>query len=80
MRARTIAAWGLALLALANAVVVVALWLATGGPSDVHDLSSALTSAGRVAGLLGAYLVLVELLLLARIQLLERLYLSLIHI
>jgi len=74
VRARTIAAWGLALLALANAVVVVALWLATGGPSDIHDLSSALTSAGRVAGLLGAYLVLVELLLLARIPLLERLY------
>ena len=36
--------------------------------------ASALTSAGRVAGLLGAYLVLVELLLLARIPLLERLY------
>ena len=48
------------------------LWLAAGGPDDVHDLSSALTAAGRVAGLLGAYLVLVELLLLARIPLLER--------
>ena len=52
--------------------MVVGLWLATGGPDDVHDLSSALTAAGRVAGLLGAYLVLVELLLLARIPLLER--------
>ena len=68
------AGWGLALLALANAAVVVSLWLAAGGPADIHDLSSALTSAGRVAGLLGAYLVLVELLLLARIPLLERLY------
>ena len=68
------AGWGLALLALANAAVVVSLWLAAGGPADVHDASSALTSAGRVAGLLGAYLVLVELLLLARIPLLERLY------
>jgi predicted ferric reductase len=73
-RVRTLAGRGLALLALANAVVVVSLWLATGGPSDVHDLGGALTSAGRVAGLLGAYLVLVELLLLARIPLLERLY------
>lgn len=72
--ARRVAGWGLALLASANAVVVVCLWAATGGPADVHDLSSALTSAGRVAGLLGAYLVLVELLLLARIPLLERLY------
>jgi predicted ferric reductase len=72
--ARRVAGWGLALLASANAVVVVCLWAATGGPADVHDLSSALTSAGRVAGLLGAYLVLVELLLLARIPVLERIY------
>jgi len=71
-RARRVAGWGLALLALANACAVAGLWLATGGPDDVHDLSSALTAAGRVAGLLGAYLVLVELLLLARIPLLER--------
>ncbi len=69
---RRAAGWGLALLALANACAVAGLWLATGGPDDVHDLSSGLTAAGRVAGLLGAYLVLVELLLLARIPLLER--------
>ncbi len=73
-RVRRTAGWGLALLALANAGVVVGLWLAGGGPADIHDLSSGLTSAGRVAGLLGAYLVLVELLLLARIPLLERVY------
>lgn len=71
---RRVAGWGLALLASANAGVVVSLWLATGGPADVHDLASGLTAAGRVAGLLGAYLVLVELLLLARIPLLERIY------
>ena len=73
-RVRRTAGWGLALLALANAGVVVGLWVGGGGPADVHDLSSGLTSAGRVAGLLGAYLVLVELLLLARIPLLERIY------
>jgi len=71
-RARRVAGWGLALLALANACAVAGLWLATGGPDDIHDISSALTAAGRVAGLLGAYLVLVELLLLARIPLVER--------
>ena len=71
-RRRRVAGWGLALLALANAYVVVALWAATGGPADIHDTSSALTGAGRLAGLLGAYLVLVELLLLARVPLLER--------
>ncbi len=73
-RLRRSAGWGLALLALANGAVVVGLWAAAGGPADVHDLGSGLTSAGRVAGLLGAYLVLVELLLLARIPLLERVY------
>ena len=73
-RARRVAGWGLALLALANAAVVVSLWLAAGGPADVHDPRARSPPPGRVAGLLGAYLVLVELLLLARIPLLERLY------
>jgi len=55
-----------AALALLNAVAVVALW----GPSgmrDIHDTASLLTGLGRVTGLLGAYLALVQLLLLARI-------------
>jgi predicted ferric reductase len=51
----------LALLGVANAVAVVALWLHGGG---LHD--EALTSLGRLTGLLGAYLSLVELLVLAR--------------
>jgi predicted ferric reductase len=53
--------------------VVVGLWWLAGGPDDVQDTASALTAAGRVTGLLGAYLVLVELLLLARLPPLERL-------
>jgi predicted ferric reductase len=52
-----------AALALLNALVVVALW----SPSDIHDTASLLTGLGRVTGLLGAYLALVQLLLLARI-------------
>ena len=72
-RGRRVAGWGLALLAAGNAVAVVAIWATSGGPRDVHDAASALASAGRLAGLLGAYLVLVELLLLARIPLLDRL-------
>jgi predicted ferric reductase len=51
----------LALLGAANAAVVVALWVHGGG---LHD--EALVSAGRLTGLLGAYLALVELLVLAR--------------
>jgi predicted ferric reductase len=68
---RRIAGWGLALLALGNAALVVGLWLGS-GLRDIHDTASLLTGLGRVAGLLGAYLVLVELLLLARIPALER--------
>jgi predicted ferric reductase len=67
-----IAGWGLALLAAANAGVVVALWLGGGGVQDIRDTASLLVGLGRVSGLLGAYLVLVELLLLARLPLLER--------
>jgi len=68
-----IAGWGLALLLVANAGVVLSLWWRSGGPSDVHDTASLLTGLGRITGLLGAYLVLVELLLLARLPVLERL-------
>src|SRR5918997_1830942 len=55
-----------AALALGNAVVVVALW-GPAGVRDIHDTASLLTGLGRVTGLLGAYLALVQLLLLARI-------------
>ena len=68
-----IAGWGLALLVPANAVVVVALWWARAALQDVDDTASLLVGLGRISGLLGAYLVLVELLLLARLPLLERL-------
>jgi predicted ferric reductase len=69
---RRIAGWGLALLAAANAVVVVSLW-GPGGIRDIHDTAGLLTGLGRVAGLLGAYLVLLQLLLLARLPVLDRL-------
>jgi predicted ferric reductase len=55
-----------AALALLNAVVVVWLW-GPAGVRDIHDTASLLTGLGRVTGLLGAYLALVQLLLLARI-------------
>ena len=69
---RRTAGWGLALLAAANAAIVVSLW-GPGGVRDIHDTASLLTGLGRVAGLLGAYLVLVQLLLLARLPVLDRL-------
>jgi predicted ferric reductase len=72
LRAR-IAGWALALVAVANALFVVALWLSAGGLDDIRDAATLLTGAGRVTGLLGAYVVLVELLLLARLPVLDRL-------
>jgi len=73
VRGTRIAGWGLALLVPANAVVVVSLWWSSGGAQDVDDTASLLVGIGRIAGLLGAYFVLVELVLLARLPALERL-------
>ena len=63
----------LALLALANAGLVVALWASAAGAGDREGPAGALAEVARLSGLLGAYLVLVELLLLARLPVLDRL-------
>jgi len=67
-------ATGFDLLALfaGNLALVVGLWWRGGGLADLHQLAGLLTSGGRLAGLLGAFLVLVQVLLLARIPALER--------
>lgn len=54
------------------ATIIVGMWLRDGGITSVHDPATLFTSIGRITGLLGAYLLLVQLLLLARIPLLER--------
>jgi predicted ferric reductase len=59
-------------LAWANAVAILVLWLRAGGVGEVHSGSDALTSAGRLTALLGSYLALLAILLLARVPLLER--------
>ena len=59
------------MLVAANAVAVVGLWWRQGGLREVHDVAGLLTSLGRLTGLLGALLALVELLLLARIPVLD---------
>ncbi len=71
-RLRLTARWAPALLAVANAVIVVSLWWRAGGIREIDDAASALTGLGRLCGLLGAYLVLVQVLLLARIPVLDR--------
>ena len=68
---RRVTGWDLLVLVAANAVAVVGLWWRQGGLREVHDVASLLTSLGRVTGLLGAFLALVELLLLARLPVLD---------
>jgi predicted ferric reductase len=68
---RAFTSWDLGVLVAANGAVVVGLWVRQGGLRDVHDAATLLTSLGRVTGLLGAFLALVELLLLARLPVLD---------
>ena len=57
----------------ANALVICALWARGGAFNGLADPGTALTSLGRLTGLLGAYLALVQILLVARLPWLERL-------
>jgi predicted ferric reductase len=56
-----------------GAAVVVGLWWRDTPVGSLHGLADELTAAGRVTGLLGAYLVLVEVLLMGRVGWLDRL-------
>jgi predicted ferric reductase len=56
----------------ANAVVVVGLWLRHGGLSASTGPGGLLTGVGQLTGLLGAFAVLLQLLLMARVPVLER--------
>jgi predicted ferric reductase len=69
---RTLAVSLLWLIVLANAVVIVWLWV-HGGNLHPHTTGDLLTGIGRLTGLLGAYLALIQVILLARLHVLERL-------
>jgi predicted ferric reductase len=56
----------------ANGGVVIWLWLHGGGVSQVHGTADLFTSLGRVTGLVGTYLALIQVLLLARLPPLEQ--------
>ena len=63
----------LALLVVGNGALIVGMWLHDGGISGVHGRPEAFTSLGRITGLLGVYLALLQILLLSRLPPLERL-------
>jgi predicted ferric reductase len=58
---------------LLNLLIIVVLWLRAGGIGEVGGAADALTSAGRLTALLGAYAALVAVVLLARVPVLEHL-------
>src|SRR5437588_2839986 len=65
--AKAVTTWAIRLVALGLVAVIVWLWLQGGGISGIHNLGTLFTTAGRITGLVGAYLLLVQVLLLARL-------------
>ena len=57
--------------AIAGLVMVVALWLDGGGLQGFRELGGPATEIGRLSGLIASYLLLVQVLLMARIPWLE---------
>jgi predicted ferric reductase len=58
---------------IGNAAGLVWMWWHGGNVTKVHTTGEALTSAARLTGLIGAYLALIQVVLLARLPFLERL-------
>ncbi len=61
-----------ALAVVINGGVMVWVWLKDGGVTQVHNFTEFLLSFGRITGLVGAYMALLQVLLLARLPPLER--------
>jgi predicted ferric reductase len=62
----------LATAALVSLLIVVGLWMAHGGLSGLSAPGAALTSLGRLTGLVSADLLLIQVLLMARVPAIER--------
>jgi predicted ferric reductase len=72
-RAGTVAAALIWAFLVGNVVAIVFLWYHGGNVTQVHSTGELLTSIARITGLLGAYLALVQVILLSRLPALERL-------
>lgn len=71
VRVRVLVAGGIRLIVLGTLAVIFGLWIQGGGITGVHDSGTLFTSIGRITGLLGAYALLIQILLLARLPFLE---------
>ena len=71
-RVDVVARAGAGVAVVASLAVVVALWAGGGGISALASWADGLTSLGRLTGLLAADLLLVQVLLMARIPVVER--------
>jgi predicted ferric reductase len=58
----------------ASVLIVTALWISGGGVQGLGGLASGATGLGRLTGLVGADLLLIQVLLMARIPMVERVY------
>jgi predicted ferric reductase len=65
-------AWAVEVVVVGNALVVLGLWLRHGGLATMAKPAGPLIAAGQLTGLVGAYAILVQLLLMSRIGWLER--------
>jgi hypothetical protein len=54
-----------------NIVIIVGIWVNGGNVTSVHSATTLLTSLGRITGLLAAYFLLVQVLLLTRLPFLK---------
>src|SRR5579871_2475904 len=65
------AIWSVRILFYGISAVIAGLWLKGGGVTGVHDSGTLLISLGRLTGLFGAYLLLLQVLLMARLPFLQ---------
>ena len=59
-------------LLVANGALIVAMWVRHGGTDHLTSPAAILTAAGQITALLGTYLALVQLVLMARSPWLDR--------
>ena len=57
---------------VAGGIAVIALWWADTPGRSLHTFADRLTAAGRISGLVGTYLVLIQVVLMARLPWLDR--------